>query len=68
MGEQSSMITRASTRATPNGRVLAQRELALPSSRVAPNEVPVALGWEDLSSHVRVVRPSRSSLTYDRME
>lgn len=35
---------------------------------VSPNEAAVPLAFEELAPHVRVIRPSRPSLTYDRME
>ena len=34
----------------------------------SPNESPVQLDFPGLAPHVRVVRPSRPSLTYERVE
>jgi hypothetical protein len=36
--------------------------------RMVPNETPVPLAPDELAPDLRVIRPSRSSLTYDRME
>jgi len=32
------------------------------------NENPVSLVFDDLAPHVKIIKPSRPSLTYDRME
>ncbi len=38
------------------------------SKGISPNELTVPLDAEGLAPHIRVVKASRSSLTYDRME
>jgi hypothetical protein len=37
-------------------------------SNESANERPVVLEMDELAPHVKVVRPTRPSLTYDRME
>jgi len=37
-------------------------------ARESTNEVVVELNLNELAPHVKVVRPTRPSLTYDRME
>lgn len=34
----------------------------------SPNEAVVHLAFEELAPHVKVIRPSRPSLTYERFE
>lgn len=34
----------------------------------SPNDSAVPLVYDELSEHVRVIRPARPALTYDRME
>jgi hypothetical protein len=49
--------------------VLLETSIKSVQSRTSsPNEDPVTLSVEGLAPHVRVVRASRPSLTYERME
>jgi len=36
--------------------------------RYSPNELPVPVLPKELKSHITVIKPSRASLTYERME
>jgi hypothetical protein len=38
------------------------------TSKVAPNERVVSLAYDEIAPHVVVIRPSRSSQTYERVE
>jgi hypothetical protein len=38
------------------------------TSKVAPNERVISLAYDELAPHVVVIRPSRSSQTYERVE
>lgn len=45
-----------------------KQEQSSEADTVSPNEAVVPLAFEELSPHVRIVKPSRPSLTYDRIE
>jgi hypothetical protein len=51
-----------------NAKPIRKRKQPPERQDVSLNEATISLALEGLSPYVRVVKPSRSSLTYERME